>query len=66
MPNFRGSFTENGHHRATQTPMACIRWVGHGITLLYARGVVLVRRLGTAWGTTVRRQRGSSATRRLG
>jgi hypothetical protein len=28
---FIGYFAENGgHHRATQSPMACFRWVGHG------------------------------------
>ena len=46
---FRGSFAENGGHhamlRAIQRPMACGRWVVHGIGRLCARGV-LVRRLG--------------------
>ena len=36
---FRGSLAENGgHHRATQSPMACVRWVGHGIGVLGASG----------------------------
>ena len=32
-------FAENGGLRVAQSPVACIRWVGHSIGRLYARGV---------------------------
>jgi hypothetical protein len=44
--SFLGFLADNQLLRATQSPiMACVRWVGHGIGHLDARGV-LVRRPG--------------------
>jgi hypothetical protein len=40
------------HHallRATQSPLACVSWVGHGTLRLYARGVLVRTQAGVLW-----------------
>jgi hypothetical protein len=46
MPKFRGSFAENGHHRATQSPGVCPLSAWDTTHDGCMRGGVLVRRLG--------------------
>ena len=57
---FKGSFAETGGHhavlRAIQSPIACVRWVGHGIGQLDARGGVCSC---AGWGTMARDERHS-------
>jgi hypothetical protein len=53
---FRGSSLRMGVSRATRSPMACVRWVGHGIGRLNVceagGGGLLVRKLGCYGETT--------------